>query len=228
VHAFQLQIVERCIAVGCILNRCGCAATLVVKAIGPCERRNKNGCRPRLQERPGCGARGSAGGEDVVDDQNIPAIHCGWVSDFEGAADVDTTLAWSESSLAAGGPLTDERTRRESELPLRMAFTQRAQGMLRERPGLIESALSMLGAEERHGNDEHLSGCFGGELADRFGQHLAEFAGSGVHAVVFERVEGRAHAILVGSVGYGAHKRRRRQATDSAEARAGTTIDWGI
>jgi hypothetical protein len=86
-----------------------------------------------------------------------------------------------------------------------------------KRARLIESALRVLGAMERHGDYEHFSGRFAGQLSDGAGQQAAELARGGVQAVVFESVDGLTHPAFVDAVRDGANKWRRGEAASAAK-----------
>jgi len=86
-----------------------------------------------------------------------------------------------------------------------------------ERTRLIEPALRVLGAMQRHRNDEHFGGRIGGELRNGIGEHTTKPARCGVQAVVLEGVDRLTHAALIEAIGDGADKRRRRQAASTAK-----------
>ena len=70
---------------------------------------------------------------------------------------------------------------------------------------------------QRHRNDEHFGGSLAGELRDGLGQHASKAFSSGMQAIVFESVDGFAHAALVEAIGDGADEGRRRQAASAAK-----------
>jgi hypothetical protein len=82
---------------------------------------------------------------------------------------------------------------------------------------LVESALAVLAAMERHGNHEHLGRSFRQELCDRFGEHRSETVGGWMHAIVLERMNRCAHATLVSAERNSSYERRRGQAAGPAE-----------
>ena len=86
-----------------------------------------------------------------------------------------------------------------------------------KRARLVESALRVLGAVQRHGNHEQIGGSLAGELRDRVGQHLPKPLRGRMQAAVFERVNGLTHVALIEAVGNGADKWRRRQAAGAAK-----------
>ena len=84
-------------------------------------------------------------------------------------------------------------------MPSGMRFAERVDGAFREDTGLVESALSVLGAMERHWNNKQLCWCIGSELGDGGSKHRAQPNGDRVDAIVLESVNGGAHASVVGA-----------------------------
>lgn len=72
-------------------------------------------------------------------------------------------------------------------------------GGFRQGTGLVETALPVLGAVERHRNDEKAVGHIKGKLRDGCCEHGPEAAGSGMDTVVLQSVNGGAHATFVGA-----------------------------
>ena len=200
-------------------------ARLALDAAGACERGNPDGGRPCPDERPGGGACGGAGGEDVVDEQDVSSLHRGWIGDLEGATNILATLTGREAGLALGGAEPHECGRREGEMPGGMRFVERVEGVPRQDTGLVEAALAVLGAMQRHGYDEQLCGRIGSKLGNAGSKQFAEPAGSRMNAVVLERVDGGAHAAVVRAEGNSALERRRREAAGAAELRRCDAFD---
>jgi hypothetical protein len=91
-----------------------------------------------------------------------------------------------------------------------------------KRARLIESALRVLGAVQRHGDYEHFSGRFAGQLSDGAGQQAAELARGGVQAVVFESVDGLTHPAFVDAVA----RRREQMAAGRGGKRGKALKPW--
>lgn len=141
---------------------------------------------------------------------------CG-VRDREGAAHVDAPLARSESSLAIGGAQPHQRARRKRELPRGMTAAQAEHRFARESPRLVESALRILGAMQWDGDDQHFSRRLISQLGNGHGEHAAEIPRGRMQAVVFERVDGFAHAAFVKPVRNGANKVGRSNPASAAK-----------
>ena len=86
-----------------------------------------------------------------------------------------------------------------------------------ERAGLIESALRVLGAMQRHRNDKHFGGSLAGKLRDRLGQHASKAFRRGMKMIVFEGVNGFPHPAVVNAKGDGADEGRRRKTACAAK-----------
>ncbi len=96
--------------------------------------------------------------------------------------------------------------RRKGKAPAGMRLMQRVNSAPSECAGLVEAALPVLGAMKRDRNDEKLCWRIGSELSDGGCERDAEPAGDPMDAIVLERVNGGAHAAVIGAEGYGAHK----------------------
>ena len=153
----------------------------------------------------------------VVDEQDVLRRNQRRIGDRKCAAHVEPALTRREAGLGIGGAEPHERAGGQSEAPLRMAVVQELERFDGERARLIESALSVLGTMQRHRNDEHFGGSLTGELRDALGQHASKAFSSGMQAIVFESVDGLAHAALVKAIGDGADEGRRGQAASAAK-----------
>jgi len=71
-----------------------------VEAVCSGKRGNVDGGRSCFHEGLRGGASGSAGGENVVDEQNVLARNDGWIGNLERAANILPALARREPSLA--------------------------------------------------------------------------------------------------------------------------------
>ncbi len=199
----------------CVANE-GAAAEWVYAA-RPGQRGHPDGSRSGPNQRLGGGAGRCAGGEDVVDEQNVFHGDGSRIGDREGSAHIQAPLAEREAGLALGGAQAHERAGGQREPPLGVGLAQKTQRVDGQRPRLVEAALGILRPVQRHGNHQHLGRRFGSQLGDGLGQHPAQPAGGGMQPVVLERVDGRLHAVLVRSVGHRPHKRRRREPAGSAQ-----------
>jgi hypothetical protein len=206
----------------------GTGLRVVVEPACTGERCDIDRSRSRFQEGLRRGASGSTGGENVVDDQDVLARDGGWIGDPEGTANVVAALAGRESRLAFGGAQSHERSRRKREMPVGMRFAQNVDGALCEGSGLVEAALSVLGAVQWYGNDEQFGGRIGCKLSDGGSENDAKRAGSGMDAVVLQRMDGGAHAAIIGSERDSACKGRRREAAGAAKMRGGISFDCGL
>jgi len=157
---------------------------LVVDATGASERGNvDSGCPCPAERLRGCACSG-AGGEDVVDEQDVFALHCRWIGNLERAANVLAALARCKSRLAFSGAQAHECGGREREMPAGMRLMQGVDCTLGQDAGLVETTLPVLRAMERHGNDEEAVGHIKGKLRNSACEHGPEAAGSGMDAVV--------------------------------------------
>ncbi len=102
-------------------------------------------------------------------------------------------------------------------MPFRMRFAQGIDGATGEGTSLVESALFVLGAVQRYGNDEQACWSIGGKLRNGRSEHRAKAAGGGMDAIVFERMDSGAHPAVVSAEGNGARKGRRRKAAGTAK-----------
>ena len=149
---------------------------MVMNMARPGQRSHPHGGRSRLHQCLGRGAGRRAGGEDVVDDQNVLLGNRGGIGDHKCSAHVQSALAPGESSLALGGPQPHQRRRSQREPPLRMRLAQRLKRMKSQRASLVEAALGILRAVQRHRNHQHLGWRFIRQLSNCLGQHPAQAA----------------------------------------------------
>ena len=163
------------------------------------------------------GPRGGAGSHDVVHQQDVLRVNSRGIGDGKCAAYIQATLARGEAGLRIGGPQTHESAWSEGQPPFRMRPAKDLESMDGERTRLIETALRIFGAVQRHRNDEHFGRSIGGELRDGIGEHTTKPARRRVQAVVLEGMDCFSHAALIETIGNGADKRRRRQATRAAK-----------
>jgi hypothetical protein len=173
-------------------------------------------CSARAQQRGGRGANGSAGGEDVVDQKDMLAGDSCPVCNGECAADVHPAPTGGEAGLALRGAQAHQAVGGEAKLPRWVGLAQETQSVLSERPGLIESALGLFGMMKRNGDDEHGKQRLIGQAGDGLGEHATQHRGRGMQTLIFEGMDGVAHAVLVEAEGDGAKERRRSEAADAA------------
>jgi hypothetical protein len=168
-------------------------------------------------EGAGNGASGSAGGENVVDDQDVALGDGARIGHGEGAADVAAALVRAESGLAVSGANADDGVGRESETPAGMGVMERPNGGFGEQTRLVEPALSMLGAVQRNGDYREVQRGVCSQLRDGLGEETAERARGRRKPLIFQRMDGVAHAVFVGAVGYGADEAGRGETADAAD-----------
>ena len=161
------------------------------------KRRNVDRCRTGFYEGLRCGTSGSTGRKNVIDQQDVFVADRGGTRNLEVAANIMPALARRQACLAFRRAKAHEGARRKRQMPRRMRLLQRIEGVLCQGMSLVESALAMLGAMERHRNDEHLGGRFRQELCDCCGEHVSKAVGCRMHAVAFKCVNRRAHAAVV-------------------------------
>jgi len=176
-----------------------------------------------LQQGTRCSPRGRSGGENVVDQKNVPARDQGCIGDLECSAHVEAALARGEAGLALRGTETNQGARRENHAPFRSAAAQIPQRFGNDQARLIEPALGVFGTMQGDRNDEQLCRGVGAQLQDRVGQHAAQFAGGRTEPVVFQGMNEFAEAAFVGSIGNGPYERRGSQTANPAE-----TLSFGI
>lgn len=140
---------------------------------------------------------GGAGGEDIVNEQNVPASNSVPVCNLKGASEVDAAGVRREASLTFSGALTEQGLGGQGELPLRVRFTKPLKRVFCQCPSLIEAALGLFGAMEGYGNHEHFCRSVLRELRDRLGKHASQAARGRVQPVVFQCVDGGFHAPLI-------------------------------
>jgi hypothetical protein len=71
------------------------------------------------------GTGGCAGGEYVVNEQNVFRINGFWIRYCEGAADIRAAGMRSEPRLAFGGAVPHQGAVRQRQPPPRMGFTKK-------------------------------------------------------------------------------------------------------
>jgi hypothetical protein len=190
-----------------------------VIAARSCERCDVDRCCSRPYKGLRSGAGGSAGGKDVIHEDDLLAADGGRIGDLEDTAHVLTALTRRKSSLAFCRAQTYERGRRKRQAPRRMRFAQSLDCASGKHASLVESALPAPAAMKWDRNDEQFAWNFAAELFHGRGEHNAEPPGRGSHAIVLECMDRVAHASVVGAKGNGAHKGRRREAAGAAEIR---------
>lgn len=89
-------------------------------AAGAGERGNVDAGRPCPDERLRGGACSGAGREDVIDEQDVVALHRRWIGDLECATNILAALARRETGLALSGAQAHECGGREGEMPAGM------------------------------------------------------------------------------------------------------------
>ena len=102
---------------------------------------------------------------------------------------------------------------------------EKSQRLSRQRPRLVEAALRVLGAVQRHRNHQHFAGRLAGKLRNRLSQHSAQPARGRMQPVIFERVDRALHAAPIGAIRNRAHKRRRRKPAGAAEVRIAGAVE---
>lgn len=85
-------------------------ALVVTDAAGTGERGHVDGSGACPHERLRGGACSGAGREDVIHEQDVPALHRRWIGNLECTANVLAALARREASLALGGAQAHERS----------------------------------------------------------------------------------------------------------------------
>ncbi len=206
----------------------GTGLRVVVEAACTGERCDIDRSRSCFHEGLRRGASGSTGGENVVDDQDVLARDGGWIRELECTANVVAALARRESGLAFSGPQSHERGGRKREKPVGMRFAQGLDGALCEGSGLVEAALLVLGAVQWYGNDQQFGGRIGCKLSDGGSENGAKTASRGMDTVVLQRMDGGAHAAIIGSERDSACKGRRRKAAGAAKMRGEISFDRGL
>lgn len=145
------------------------------------------------------GAGRSAGGVDVVDEEDVSSCDVAlgvFACDGKSATDVGTSLARAEACLTLRGPAAGESVGSELQLELRLPAMEAAREGAGEMLCLIESPASFASAMERYGHDEQGWRELGnGENA--LGEHCAETKGDGLDAVVLEQVEEGSEFVLI-------------------------------
>ena len=190
-------------------------------ALRPGQRSHPDRSGSGAQQNLRCGARGGAGGHDVVDEESVLVFDCYGISDGESAAQVGAALMRREPSLALSRAEAHERARSQRELPVRMAPGENVERLARKSPRLVKAALRMLDAVQRYGNHQHLGRRLSCELCDRGGEHAAQAACRRMQPIIFEGVNRFAQPAPVEPEGYGSDKWRRSQAAGSAQNRVG-------
>ncbi len=184
---------------------------------GAGERGNPDGAGAGVQQGFRRGACGGAGGEDVVDQQEIFAGDRGRIGDAKRSAKVEAALAGCESSLTLGGALSQQCLRGKGQLPGGVSPAQRNQCFCGKQTGLVKAATAIFGAMKGNRYDKQFCRSLVCQLRDSVGEQASERARNGPEFVVFEGVDGVAHATVVGGAGNGALEGRRRQAAGAAE-----------
>lgn len=206
-------------------DRSDAGLEVVFDAARTSERRDVDGCCSRLDEGLRCSAGGSTGGKNVIHKQDALTADDGWIGNLEGATDVVATLARREARLAAGGTKAHERAGSKSEMPCGMRFAQRVNGAFCKNACLVESAVPVLAAMKRHGNDKQSAGSFRRELCDGGGKHGAQSASRRLDATVFQGMDRGAHPAFIGTESDSTDKGRRCEAAGTALIRARQPLD---
>ena len=206
-------------------DRSDAGLEVVVDAARTCERRDVDGCCSRLDKRLRCSAGGSTSGKNVIHKQDALAPHDGWIGNLEGATDIAATLARREARLAAGGAKAHERAGSKSQMPCGMRLAQRVNGAFCKNACLVESAVSVLAAMKRHGNDKQSPGSFRRELCDGGGEHGAQSSSRRLNAIVFQGMDCGAHPAFISTESDSTDKRRWCDAAGTALIRARQALD---
>jgi hypothetical protein len=174
-----------------------------VDATCACKRRYVDRCRSCLDERLCGSSSGSAGGKDVVDKQNMLSMNSGGIRNLESAADILPALTQRKSCLAFGGTKSHKSAGRQREFPGRMRLLQRENGELCESTGLVESSLFVFSAMKGYRDHEKFRGSLWRQLSNGLTKQRTEPPGSGVYAIVFERMNSGPHTAFIGAECHG-------------------------
>lgn len=189
-RAMRIAIREAC---GCLLRFGRVRWKAKLRAGQSCD---ANRCGACIHKSLAAGARGGAGGENVVNEQDVAIPNGGRIDDKKSATQILAALAGSQSGLTLGSPLPHERGWRQLEPPLGMRLAQNADGLDCEVARLVKAALGLAKAMERHRHDQELCGRsfvdLRSHLRDGGGEACAQFTGERCDALEFEGVYGAA------------------------------------
>jgi hypothetical protein len=135
----------------------------------------------------------------------------------ECAAHIEAALAGSQSGLAPRGAQTHESAGRQGEPQGSVFPAQRADHLSGQNSRLVEAAARTFRSMERHGNHQHVARHFIHELQQGAAQQLAEPAGGGAYALVFECMNQVSQAALIGPYGDGFYERGRSEPAGATE-----------
>lgn len=179
-----------------------------------------SGCPSLFERLRGRAGRG-AGGENVVDEENVFPADESRIGDLECAANIEPALPRGKPRLRLGGSNSHERTRSKSQVPMGMGFAKRPDGTERQGASLVESAFLVLGTMQRYGDDQKIDRTWGDYLFNCRGKHSAESPRGWVDTRIFKRVNRFAHATLVGCECRGAQEWRWGEAARTTQLRRG-------
>jgi len=138
---------------------------------------------------------------------------------LESSTHIQAALARCQSCLGLGCAKPDESAGCKGQAPVGCFPAQNRKRFGRNQTRLVETAIAMLCAMQRHRDHNHLRRRFRPQLLDRTGKELAELTGSRAQPAVFECVNQVAHTPFVGPIRNSLHKGRSGQAANTAQIR---------